>query len=409
MNFLEHANKIFFVGIGGIGTSGLARLCKAQGMEVTGSDSVKSALTKELEEEEIKVHIGHKVLPDDVDLLIYSEAVPADNPERSSARENGIEELSYFEALGQFTENYRVVAVAGTHGKTTTTAMLGLILIHAGLSPNVLVGTKVKEFGNSNVHVGESDLFVVEACEYRRNFLPLQPSLLGVTNMEYDHMDYFKSFDDYQSAFEELAGQSDEVVWPDEIAEYEGELQVIGQYNQMNAGMAANLARRLGVSELAIAEALAEFKGTWRRFELRGQLYGAPVYDDYAHHPTEIMATLEATRGAYPDRRIVAVFEPHQYSRTIGLLDAFAHSFEEADEVIISSIYEVRDSQAVKDAVSAESLANTISEHHESAHFIDGYRKTAEYLNETIGEEDLVLIMGAGPVNSMINFLELMV
>ena len=297
------------------------------------------------------------------------------------------------------------MAVAGTHGKTTTTAMLALILIEAGLDPTVLVGSKLKEFGNSNLRVGGGEIFLVEACEYRRNFMHLRPDFLGILNVEYDHVDYFKDFEDYQAAFDELAGQSGEVIQPDEVAEYEGELGLPGVHNMMNAGMAAQMARRLGVGEEVIARVLAGFEGTWRRFEYKGELNGAAVYDDYAHHPTEIIATLEASREKHPDARIVAVFQPHQYSRTAGLMEDFAGAFEEADEVIIPNIYEVRDQEADKRAGSAEKLVDAISAHHENVRDGGGLENTAKYLMGSVGEGDLVMVMGAGDVTHMVPVL----
>lgn len=404
MKFFEDAKNVFFVGVGGIGISALARLFKASGKNVSGSDKSASPLTEELKAEGMDIFIGHSEnqLPKDSDLVIYSEAVSLDNPELEKASELGIPMMNYFQALGKVAESYRLVAISGTHGKTTTTAMLALILERAGLDATVIVGTKVKEFGNKNIKIGSSELMLVEACEYRRNFLSLKPDLLGVLNVELDHLDYFKSFEDYEKAFQELASQSAEVVWPDDVAEYEGEVGVPGWHNLMNAGMAANLARKLGVSESVIASALADFKGTWRRFEYRGTCGGALVYDDYAHHPSEIMATLQAAREKHPDTRIVAVFQPHQYSRTAKLLDAFAESFEDADEVIITNIYEARDTMEDKHAVSAESLVEEISHHHDDVKFGNGLEKTANHLLETAQDGDLILVMGAGDVTHMI-------
>lgn len=412
MNFFEDlsaagAKKVFLVGIGGIGMSGIARLLKAKGLDVAGSDSTASALTDELEKEGIPVRIGHdpEEITNDTELLIFSAAVLEDNPERRRAKELGLQEMTYAEALGELTALYRLVAISGTHGKTTTTAMLGLILEAAGLDPSVLVGSKVREFGNSNVRIGNSDIFVVEACEYKRNFMSLRPSLLAVLNMEFDHMDYFKDFEDYRSAFEALAAQSEEVLWPDEIAEYEGEVGVPGYHNLLNAGAAAHLARRLGAREEAIAEALKNFTGIWRRFEYKGELNGAPVYEDYAHHPTEIIATLEAAREKYPEERLVVVYQPHQYSRTAGLLGGFAEAFEEADEVIIPNIYEVRDRDSDKRAGSVEKLVAAIGEHHENVKDGGGFAATVEYLRNTVKSGDLVFVMGAGDITDMVTML----
>ncbi|MFA5855196.1 MAG: Mur ligase domain-containing protein [Candidatus Gracilibacteria bacterium] len=408
MSFFEEHKKIHFIGIGGIGVSALARLCKARGIEVSGSDATASSITNELLDEEISPVVGHNAenLPEDADMVIYSEAVPASNVERVRAEELGVPAVSYFEALGEITEDYRLIAIAGSHGKTTVTAMLGLILERAGMDPTVVVGSKLKEFGNKNVRVGEysglTDLFVLEACEYRRDFLSLHPALLGVLNMDLDHTDYYHSQEDYEQAFHELAEQSEEVIWPEDVSEYEGEVGVPGDHNLMNAGMAAHLARRLGVPEGIIAESLKAYHGAWRRFEYKGMtLNGAAVYDDYAHHPTEIMATLAAAREKFPDERIVAVFQPHQYSRTRDLLTGFAQAFEDADEVIIPNIYAARDRAADKESISPEILVEEISKYHDNVRYGGGLEKTAEYLEETTEDGDLILVMGAGDVDQV--------
>jgi UDP-N-acetylmuramate--alanine ligase len=404
MGILKGVQRIHFVGIGGIGASGLARLLFMQGKDVSGSDLTATELTRDLSLEGIEVKIGHLALPE-VDILIYSEAVPGNDPQRLEAKERGIPEMNYFEALGEFVEDYRVIAVAGTHGKTTTATMLALILIAADYDPTVLVGTKVKELEGKNMRMGASDFFLVEACEYRRDFLTLSPALLGVTNMEFDHMDYFKDYADYHSAFEELSEQCEEVIWPDDYSEFEGDLKVPGNHNLMNAGLAAHMARRLGVPEGIISSTLEEFTGTWRRFEYKGELNGAIIIDDYAHHPTEIRATIQAAEEEYPERRIVAVFQPHQFSRTIALIDEFAASFEGASEVIIPNIYAVRDSEADKNALTAKGFVETISKHHMNAKFIDGLEATAAYLKESLSEDDVLLVMGAGPIDAIYSLL----
>lgn len=408
MSFFEENQQIFFVGIGGIGVSGLARLCKAKGLQVLGSDINESSTLKELSNEGIKVFVGHnaKNIPEDTELVVYSEAASPNNPEILYAKENGIPTVSYFEALGQVTRDYRLIAVAGTHGKTTTTAMLSLILQEAGLDPTVIVGSKLKEFGNKNVRVGDSDLFVLESCEYRRSFLNLHPDLLGITNIDIDHLDYFKDKTDYDLAFDQLAGQSREVVWPDEFSEYEGELGVPGEHNLLNAGLAAILARKLGAPEASISKALKNYHGAWRRFEFKGEMVeGALIYDDYAHHPVEIMSTLQGAREKFPDNRLIVVFQPHQYSRTKALLDEFADAFSDADQVIIPNIYEARDTEEDKKAVSVDILVEAILKYHDDVRNGESLEKTAEYLHETVSDDDVVLLMGAGDVSRLSEML----
>jgi UDP-N-acetylmuramate--alanine ligase len=261
----------------------------------------------------------------------------------------------------------------------------------------------LKAFGNKNLRVGSGELFLVEACEYRRNFLSLHPDLLGITNIEMDHPDYFKDEADYQSAFDRLVEQSREVLFPEDFSEYEGELGVPGEHNQRNAGLAAQMARRLGVKEPDIARALSAYSGAWRRFEFKGiSLYGARIYDDYAHHPSEIVATLQGARELYPEERIVVVFQPHQYSRTRALLQDFAEAFEEADEVIIPNIYPARDSEEDRKAVSPESLVEAISQVHDHVRNGSGLEKTQAYLEETLEEGDVLIVMGAGDVDQII-------
>ncbi len=399
MDFKE-AKRVYMVGIGGIGMSGLARLLKSRGVYVHGSDSTESGITQKLQAEGISVEIGHS--NPNGDFLVYSEAVPPEDSARLWATEQGIPSLNYFQALGEFTSDYKVIAIAGTHGKTTTTAMVGLILIAAGLDPTVLVGSNLKEFDGKNVRIGQSEWFVVEACEYRRNFMTLKPEILAILNVELDHVDYYKNAEDYERAFEELAAQSKEVIHQDAYSAYELPLGVPGDHNRKNAGMAALIARRLGIATSAIHSVLSQFSGTWRRFEYRGEYNGAMIYDDYAHHPTEIRATLAGTREIHPDAKIRVVFQPHQYNRTAGLLEEFGKAFEGADEVIIPNIYEVRDSAADKAAVSPERLVEEIQKHHQNARFGDGVENTALYLRETAQVGDLILVMGAGPIDAII-------
>lgn len=400
----KKARQVYFVGIGGIGMSGLARLMSAKGDKVAGSDQNDSALTSELQAEGIPVSIGHKAenLPKGCDLLVFSEAVAEDNPERQEARQRSISELNYFQALGEFAKPYRVIAVSGTHGKTTTTAMLGLILIEAGLDPTVLVGSKVKEFGGKNVRLGQSDLFVVEACEYRRNFLPLYPWLLGVLNMELDHLDYFKDEADYKKAFQALASQSQKVIWPRDYQAYQGPLGVPGEHNRWNAGMARQLAKTCGVSEEVIEKSLSQFQGTWRRMEYKGQLpSGALLYDDYAHHPTEIRATLQALREKYPKKRLIAVFQPHQYSRTHFFLEEFAHSFERADQVIFADIYAARDTAEDKASVSLQDLLEKTKQFHPNVLVGGDLKETEDHLKKESHSNEVLILMGAGNIGAL--------
>ncbi len=360
--------KVYMVGIGGIGMSALAQLYQARGLCVVGSDRDASIVTDMLLGKGIEVHIGHDAVnvPADIDLLVYSDAVPEDSVERVFARSHGIPELSYFRALGDATEAGTSVVVSGTHGKTTTTAMLAKVLTDTGHNPTVICGSVMSEYG-SNFRAGRSDLFVIEGCEYRRHFLHLHPRILVINNIELDHTDYYKNLADMQDAFHAAAAtvpREGAVVADTDssvvtamltglaarIVPYQHvhvpELTVPGTFNQMNARAAKAAARALdpALDDADIDRALAGFRGTWRRFEYKGTTKeGVPVCDDYAHHPTAIRATLEMARTTFSGKHLVVVFHPHLYSRTRDLMDAFAQALALADEVLLAPIYPARE------------------------------------------------------------------
>jgi UDP-N-acetylmuramate--alanine ligase len=416
---------VHFIGIGGIGMSALARLYLARNIEVTGSDMNDSSLLESLRDEGVGVFVGHSELhvADEVDYVVFSEAIPLDNPELQAARDKKIPMRSYFEALGELTEEYKTIAVAGTHGKTTTTALIARLLMQSYRDPTVVIGTQMEELDDKNMRVGGGDWMVVEACEYRRSFHHLAPKMVVITNIELDHLDYYKNLDDYVEAYKEfvmmipedgvLIGNGDDELVR-EVAEvanckvvfFEGNspdlgkltLAVPGHHNKMNALAAFTVGLEVGVEQEMMVEALNSFTGTWRRFEFKGHCMGADIYDDYAHHPTEIQATLQAAREKYPDHRLVAVFQPHQHSRTKHFLDEFATSFKLADEVVIPNIYKVRDTEEDVKSVSVESFVNELKKHHDSVSNGGGIEGSIEYLKGTIGENDLVMVMGAGDV-----------
>ncbi len=411
---------IYMVGIGGIGMSGLAQLLTDQGCEVTGSDREASPVTELLESKGIKVAIGQKAenVPTDAELVIYSEAVWEDNPERVRAKGLGIRQISYFAGLGEVSKGKKTVAVSGTHGKTTTTGMLARILRDAGASPTAIVGSLVKDF-QSNYVKGDSDIFVVEACEYKRDFLTLSPKVLVITNIEWDHTDYYKDLADFQSAFRALAekvpadgaivtnptceaiapaiedSSTSVINYTDEPAY---ELRLPGTFNQMNARAAAAAARFVmpEITDEQIRTSLAAFEGTWRRFEYKGKTTkGADVYDDYAHHPTAIRSTLAEIRKKAKGKVIVA-FHPHLYSRTRDLLEGFATAFTDADEVVIAPIYAARE---VDDGtVSNASLAAEIGKHGVAASALDSLEEIGKHLDAQAEEGDTIVLMGAGDI-----------
>lgn len=415
----DHTRSYFFTGIGGIGMSALAQLLKEEGHIVAGSDREESPVTELLVGKGIDVAIGQKAenLPAELDVLVYSDAVPEDNPERARASERGIPQLSYFEALGQVSESRRTVAVAGTHGKTTTTGMLAKILHDAGAEPTAVVGSIVRDFG-SNYLSGSADApFVVEACEYKRHFLSLAPEVLVITNIEFDHTDYFADLADVQDAFRTLAKRVPAhgyVVTDTEhpniapvlqgleatVIDYQSEpvypLRLPGEFNEMNARAAAAAAKALHprLTTVELNRALESFHGTWRRFEKKGERSGVTVYDDYAHHPTAIKETLRALR-ARTDGRVFVAFHPHLYSRTRDLLDGFARSFADADVLLIAPIYPARE---IDDGtISSEMLAERIRAEGVSARALS-FDEIAQVLMTEPMEGDVIMTMGAGDI-----------
>lgn len=417
--FLDSIHRAHFVGIGGIGVSALVRLMLARGISVSGSDRTPSLITEKLEMEGAKVFFSHeqKHLPDDLDLVVYSPAIPDDNPELLMARERGILTYSYPEALGKISQGMRTIAISGTHGKTTTTAMIAGVLVDAGCSPTVIVGSLLKGSG-SNFIGGTSDLFVVEACEYKRSFLSLSPEILVITNIDNDHLDYYGTIEGVQKAFTELAEKvpttgmivcnpNDPLVAPilqgavARVVDYTKEvlmlpLAVSGEHNKKNAQAALAVARLLDVSEKDAMKSLAMFEGTWRRMEYKGEVMGAFIYDDYAHHPTEVRATLQGFRAKYPVGRIRVVFQPHLYSRTKLLLNDFAQSFSDADEVIVAPIYAAREKPDPE--ISAGTLVGAISEYHNNVRLSGDFPAIETYLRETMQKGDIMVTMGAGDI-----------
>lgn len=413
--------KAYCIGIGGIGMSALAQLLQDAGWHVSGSDREESPTTELLAKKGITVTIGQKAenVPTDATLVIYTEAAWKDNPERVRATELGLPQSSYFEALGDVSAGKRTIAVAGTHGKTTTTAMTARILKDAGASPSAVVGSIVRDF-ESNYLGGESDIFVVEACEYKRDFLTLTPEILVVTNIEFDHTDYYKDLADVQSAFRTLMEKAETIVTDAtheniapllvglsaRIVDYRSEglyeLSLPGEFNADNARAAAAAARAMypEVSESTITESLKSFTGTWRRFEYKGKTKrGADVYDDYAHHPTAIAKTLaelkKKSREMSSNGKIYVAFHPHLYSRTRDLFEGFAHAFSDADRVLIAPIYAARE---VDDGtVSNATLAEAIEKNGVEAKPAD-FMEIRRYFETEPSGGDIVMTMGAGDI-----------
>ena len=358
-------NNYHFVGIGGIGVSAIARMLFLQGKEVAGSDSGQSEITDDLQELGIKVFIGHKAenLEKDTEVVIYSVAVKEDNPEILEAQKRNLICLSNPETLGELSKEMYTIAVSGTHGKTTTTAMIGHILKKAGLDPTVIVGSKILG-ENTNFMGGKSKYLVVEACEYKRSFLNLSPSILVITNIEADHLDYYKDLDDIKNAFKELEQKVPKKEFIVKEPDYKKiktdfSLLIPGKHNILNAQAAIKTAEILGVPEEKAKEYLKDFKGTWRRLEYKGEKEGNVFYDDYAHHPTEIKASLSALRQKYSDRELVCVFEPHQQGRMKMFFDDFVEALKLADRVFTAPIFITRETD---DGITTnKTLANAVN------------------------------------------------
>lgn len=420
------STNIHFVGIGGIGMSALARYFLANEYSVSGSDMTNSSLLSELEAEGIRIF--HEHCPENFDerteKLIYSEAVPEVNPERKKAKAMGIPQKSYFAALGEISKTKKTVAICGTHGKSTTTGMAGLALEAAGADPLIILGTKVFEWEQKNIRLPESqesDLFVVESCEYHHSFLHLSPSIILVTNVEPDHLDFFGTKERYFAAFQKFSMKltSDQSIIADFsdpflqelFSDCQGQkintsdflsevpdLFLPGKHNRENASKVLALFSILGIPLVDGKKALQNFRGTWRRFEYKGEKDGLLFFDDYAHHPTEIRATLSALREKFPERKIWAIFQPHQYSRTREFLEEFGESFSKADEVLIPNIFRVRDTDKDVASVSPEDLVQKIKSHGVSVRHSQDFEKTVEILKSETKTGDVIISIGAGPV-----------
>ncbi len=427
---IDSINRIHFIGIGGIGMSALARHFVFEKKQVSGSDRTLSDITKKLSEEGVQV-FGEQVadnITDDIELVVYTEAVVRGSEgwsELQAAKKSGIPTVNYFEALGIAMNPYYLIAIAGTHGKTTTTAMLTEIFENAEKDPTSVIGS-LRAKTKSNYRAGKSKYAIVEACEYKRDFLHLKPDVLVITNLEHEHVDYYETLEDVQKAFRKFAEQVDEkgVIITDtksqtiapilndlevEVIDYNSQLDLSihlkqpGLHNHLNAAAALAVAKHEGINMDDAKESLHNFTGTWRRFEYKGTLNGAPVYDDYAHHPTAIKATLAAAKEAHPEQRIVAIFQPHTFTRTVALFKDFAKAFAGADETILVPIYSAREENTT--GVSSRELAVQAIEYAPNTRYADSFEQAEEELRSNIKTGDVLIIMGAGDVTKLANSL----
>ena len=463
METLENVKKAHLIGIGGIGVSAVAKLLLQRGVKVSGSDVSASGTTEELARLGVDVRIGHDAvnLPEGVELVVRSDAVPDDNPELAEARKRGVRDLTYFGFLGEFAKGKRTVAVSGTNGKSTTTAMLGMMLVEAGLDPTVIVGSKVPSFPDGNLRVGKGDLFVVEACEHHANMLKFHPDVAVITNIEEDHLDFYRDRQHIADTFHEFLEQVEKdglVVLNADDAACAAELKTIGRkavtyglendadyrvtavtcvdgrqefdiicrekrscrftlrvpgrFNVYNAAAAISAAAELGATPEAIHAALDSFSGIWRRFEVVGEHDGALIISDYGHHPTAVAGTLQAAREFYPDRPIILVFQPHHHNRTRKLFDRFVKAVDGANAVIFPEIFDVAGRESGEDAaVSSRDLKEAVQRRDEER----GVNRRVAYATslDSAYEEtvrlmrpgDIVLVMGAGDVYTIANRL----
>lgn len=444
---IPSVRRIHFVGIGGMGMSGIAEILISQGFIVSGSDIQSSEITDYLRRLGARIFIGHSVENiEGAEVVVYSSAVkPTENPETVAAVENLIPLIRRAEMLSEVSRLKYCLAVAGTHGKTTTTSMCGNILMCANFDPTVIVGGRLNGLGGTNARLGGGEWIVLEADEYDRSFLQLLPTVAIITNIEADHLDIYADLDDIKGAFVEfankvpfygtacvclddpgvravlplikrvvvtygLSAQCDVQATDIEFSEgstvfqlsYLGEtlgeinLRVPGEHNVRNALGACAMALRSGVEFKAIQQGLAEFTGVFRRFEIKGESNGLLIVDDYAHHPTEVRATLSAARKGW-DKRIIAVFQPHTYTRTRDLLSDFATSFDEADALICTDIYAAREEPI--EGVTGKSLSDAIREAgHRSVRYVEDLSDVPEAIKLIAQSGDMVITMGAGDV-----------
>jgi UDP-N-acetylmuramate--alanine ligase len=453
-NLFSSIKKIHFVGIGGIGMSGIAEILVNQGFSVSGSDLNISDNTKYLENLGVEVFYGHrKENIQDSEVVVYSSAVKInENPETSFAIENKIPLIRRAEMLAEVSRLKYCLAVAGTHGKTTTTSMVSLALINAGIDPTVVVGGRLRDFGGTNARLGKGDWTIVEADEYDRSFLQLLPTIAIINNIEAEHLDIYSDFDDIKSTFLEFANKvpfygfialglddggvreimgklnkkvrtfgfskhSDVRPINVEYDKYATNCEVIidnenvgklslnvpGMHNLKNALAAITVANGLGVNFEIIAKSLKDFKGVYRRFELKGnyikndgQEINALVFDDYAHHPSEVKATLQAAKNGW-NSRIIGVFQPHTFTRTKEHYKEFAQSFDDADIIIITDVYGAREEPI--EGINGKLISDATTKYgHKNVVYIPSIEDVKIYLENIVKNDDVILTMGAGSI-----------
>lgn len=438
---------IHFIGIGGISMSGLAEILLEEDFPVSGSDAKESALTKQLEEKGAKIYIGQRAsnITEDIELVVYTAAIHPDNPEYACAKERNLPMLTRAELLGQIMKNYQLpIAVSGTHGKTTTTSMISHILLEANTDPTISVGGILPAI-HGNIRVGQSETFITEACEYTNSFLSFFPKISIILNIDADHLDFFKDLEDIRNSFRRFAALlppdgtliiNKDIPNVEEItqgldceiltyslksgADYHAEnivfdefahasfdcvkgnenlgrftLSVPGMHNISNALSAIALAVKIGIDLQTIQKGLLHFSGTDRRFQYKGKVAGVTVIDDYAHHPTEIEATLKTAQN-YPHKTTWCVFQPHTYTRTKALMKEFAQALSLADKVILADIYAARETDTL--GISSANLRDLLLEKGVDAYYFPTFDEIEAFLLENCIHGDVLITMGAGDV-----------
>jgi UDP-N-acetylmuramate--alanine ligase len=417
---IDKIKNIHFIGIGGIGMSALARHFLSEKKTVSGSDRTLTPITKALASEGVQI-FGEQVAENisaGIELVVYTEAMTEEHVEMKAARTLGVPMVNYFEALGLAMNPYYLIAVAGTHGKTTTAAMLTDIFESVDKDPTAIIGS-LRAKTQSNYRAGKSKYAVVEACEYKRDFLHLRPDILVITNLELEHVDYYTSLEDVQDAFKTLVSQVNEggvvitdtaninitpviegakakVVNYHDFLELDLPLKQPGMHNRLNAAAATAAAVQENISVQDADQALGNFAGTWRRFEYKGEVNGAPVYDDYAHHPTEIRAAIDGVKELYPNKKIILAFQPHTYSRTAALFGEFAKAVGQAHEILLLPVFAAREENA--SGVSSRELAVKTLETNTNARYVDSLEAAEVAIRKSADDESVVMIVGAGNV-----------
>lgn len=440
--------RIHFIGIGGISMSGFALLLNEKGFEISGSDWHETALTQKLEKAGIKVFYGQeeKNITKDIDLVVYTAAVKEDNPEYVQARRLEIPMMERAQMVGQVMKNYpSSIAIAGTHGKTTTTSFASHLFLEGELDPTISVGGILKAIGG-NIRIGNSPNFITEACEYTNSFLKFYPTVEIILNIEEDHMDFFKDINDIRNSFRKFAKlvpESGTIIINADIDKYEeiveglpakvltyglknpnadftakdisfdekgcgsftlvqnGEekeryqLSVVGEHNISNALSCIALASIYGLDKDIIQRAFKAFTGTDRRFEYKGNKDGITIIDDYAHHPTEIDATIRAAQK-YPHKDLWVAFQPHTYTRTKAFLDDFAKSLSHADKVILADIYAAREKDPGD--ISSKDIADRIEKLGTEVHYLGDFDSIQNFIEKNLVNGDLLITMGAGNI-----------